>query len=52
MSWHDILQLTKTVSQKQNYGSQKARSGTFKDFLITVDFDGLSLVFILTGGAV
>lgn len=41
-----VLQLTRTVSQKQNYGTQKSRVGTFRDFPGTVDF-----VLILASGA-
>lgn len=46
MSGVDTLQLTRTVSQKQNYGTQKSRVSTFRDFPGTVDF-----VLILASGA-
>jgi hypothetical protein len=47
----DIVQLTRTVSWKQNYRSQKKKKikvSTFRDFPRTVDFDG----FILAGDTV
>ena len=45
MSWVNMLQLKREGSQKQNYRSQKGKARTFRDFPITMDFDGLGLCF-------
>lgn len=41
----DTLQLTKTVSQKQSYRSQKSKLSTFRDFSRTMGLGGLDLCF-------
>lgn len=47
----DILQFTRTVCQRQKYGSQKVRL-VHLDFPRAMDFDGLGLCLPLAGGAV
>lgn len=44
LSWVDILQLTRTVNQKRNDRSPKAKSVHLESFR-TLDFDGSGLCF-------
>lgn len=48
MSWVGILQLTRTVSEKHNDRSRKARLSPFRGFPRTMDFDGLGPYFWLS----
>ena len=49
ISWVDILQLTRTVSQKQNYRSQKARLVPLEPFPELWTLMNEVFVFILAG---